>query len=110
MHFVCTQACGDEDLPANLTRSCDKLPKEISQPDKISDDAVNVLDQLRNATANSVQLVEKNRQAYKSCQNSTVSASSHMYTYVYVYMYSFFLLLRICNEFMCETCLFGILG
>ena len=77
--YVCTsmQACTSEELPANLTRSCDKLPKGITLPDEISNDDVNksmsVLGQLKNATAGSFQLVDNNRRAFNACQNSTVS-------------------------------------
>ena len=71
------QACTNEDLPTNLTRSCDKLPKGITLPDEISDDDVNksmsLLGQLKNATAGSLQLVDDNRHAFNACQNSTVS-------------------------------------
>ena len=68
-----TQACEREDLPPSLMRSCDKLPKGITHPDEISGDVDNMLDQLKNATISSMQLVEKSRLAYKNCRNSTVS-------------------------------------
>ena len=70
VHYI--QACRG-DIPNNL---CDRL-REITLPDDISDDninkSMNLLVQLRDATANSVSVVEETRHAFESYHNSTVS-------------------------------------
>ena len=82
-----TQACtlGGGDIPNEL---CDRL-REITLPDDISDSNVNksmnVLALLRDATVDSISLVEEKRLAFESHHNSTVSYVPYRHTHTHAH-------------------------